>query len=211
MCHIENFSIKKQSNGKFLVEWEAVNADKIILNGRDVTGQNKFIATVKGCQTISLRAENATSYDEKEANVVYDSQTVYKDKIVEKKVVSATNVTVIIFLILFMAISAFSLYYAYQLEDRNYNGDRYLSDVFGYKPYLMVNGSNADRTVAVPAQGASLMYDINTNASEYEVLDLPNWCTLEKSGSHFIIKATKNRQSDRTANIRVKTKYNRFC
>ena len=206
MCHIENFSIKKQSNGKFLVEWEAVNADKIILNGRDVTGQNKFTATVKGCQTISLRAENATSYDEKEANVVYDSQTVYKDKIVEKKVVSATNVTVIIFLILFMAISAFSLYYAYQLEDRNYNGDRYLSDVFGYKPYLMVNGSNADRTVAVPTQGASLMYDINTNASEYEVLDLPNWCTLEKSGSHFIIKATKNRQSDRTANIRVKTK-----
>lgn len=206
MCHIEDFSIKKQSNGKFLVEWNAINADKIILNGRDVTGKNKFIATVKGSQTISLRAENATSYDEKEANVVYDSQTVYKDKIVEKKVVSATNVTAIIFLILFMAISASSLYYAYQLEDYNYNGDRYLSDVFGYKPYLMVNGSNADRTVEVPVQGASLMYDIETNASEYEVLDLPNWCTLEKSGSHFIIKAIKNRQSDRTANIRVKTK-----
>lgn len=206
MCHIENFSIKKQSNGKFLVEWDAINADRVTLNGIDVTGGNKFIATVKGSQTISLRAENATSYDEKEANVVYDSQTVYKDKIVEKKVVSATNVTAIIFLILFMAISASSLYYAYQLEDYNYNGDRYLSDVFGYKPYLMVNGSNADRTVEVPAQGASLMYDINTNASEYEVLDLPNWCTLEKSGSHFIIKAIKNRQSERTANIRVKTK-----
>ncbi len=206
MCHIENFSIKKQFNGKFLVEWNAVNADKVILNGRDVTGKNKFIATVKGSQTISLRAENATSYDEKEANVVYDSQTVYMDKIVEKKVVSATNVTAIIFLIIFIVISAFSLYYAYQLEDLNYNGHRYLSDVFGYKPYLMVNGSNADRTVKVPAQGVSLMYDIETNTSEYEVLDLPNWCTLEKSGSHFIIKATKNRQSDRTANIRIKTK-----
>lgn len=58
MCHIENFSIKKQSNGKFLVEWIAVNADKVILNGRDVTGKNKFIATVIGSQTISLRAEN---------------------------------------------------------------------------------------------------------------------------------------------------------
>ena len=67
MCHIENFSIKKQSNGKFLVEWVTINADKVILNGRDVTGKNKFIATVKGSQTISLRAENATSYDEKEA------------------------------------------------------------------------------------------------------------------------------------------------
>lgn len=205
MCHIENFSIKKQSNGKFLVEWNAINADKVILNGRDVIGKNKFIATVNGSQTISLRAENAISYDEKEANVVYDSQTVYKYKIVEKKVVSATNVTAIIFLILFMAISAYSLYYAYQLEDRNYNGDRYLSDVFGYKPYLMVNGSNADRTVEVPAQGTALMYDINTNASEYDVLDLPNWCTLEKDSSSFIIQASKNRLKERKADVKIRT------
>lgn len=205
MCHIENFTIKKQSSGKFLVEWVAVNADKVILNGRDVTGTNKLLATVKGSQTISLRAENTTSWDEKEVNVVYDSQTIYKDKIVEKKVVSATNVTAVIFLFIFIAISALSLYYAYQLEDRNYNGQRYLSDVFGYKPYLLVNGSNEGRKVNVPAQGASLMYDVKTNASGYEVLDLPNWCTLEKNGSHFIIKAIKNRQSDRTANIRIKT------
>ncbi len=206
MCHIENFSIKKQSNGKFLVEWIAVNADKVILNGRDVTGKNKFIATVKGSQTISLRAENATSYDEKEANVVYDSQTIYKDKIVEKKVTSGTNVFAIVFLVLFTLLSALLIHYAYQLENRNYSGDRYLSNIFGYKPYLLVNGSNEGREVNVPAQGASLMYDVKTNASEYEVLDLPNWCTLEKNGSHFIIKATKNRQSDRTANIRIKTK-----
>ena len=206
MCHIENFSIKKQSNGKFLVEWVTVNADKVILNGRDVTGKNKFIATVKGSQTISLRAENATSYDEKEANVVYDSQTIYKDKIVEKKVTSGTNVFAIVFLVLFILLSALLIHYAYQLENRNYSGDRYLSNIFGYKPYLLVNGSNEGRKVNVPAQGASLMYDVKTNASEYEVLDLPNWCTLEKNGSHFIIKATKNRQSDRTANIRIKTK-----
>lgn len=206
MCHIENFSVTKQSNGKFLVEWNAVNADKVILNGRDVTGKNKFIATIKGCQTISLRAENATSYDEKEANVVYDSQTIYKDKIVEKKVVSTTNVSAIIFLILFIAISAFSLYYAYQLEDRNYNGHRYLSDVFGYKPYLLVNGSNTSITVEVPPQGASLIYDIKTDASEYEVSDLPNWCTLEKDDSHFIIKAIKNRQEDRTADVKIETR-----
>lgn len=205
MCHIENFSIKKQSNGKFLVEWVTVNADKVILNGRDVTGKNKFIATVKGSQTISLRAENATSYDEKEANVVYDSQTIYKDKIVEKKVTSGTNVFAIVFLVLFILLSALLIHYAYQLENRNYSGDRYLSDVFGYKPYLMVNGSNADRTVEVPAQGASLMYDINTNVSEYEVLDLPNWCTLEKSGSHFIIQAIKNRLKERKADVKIRT------
>ena len=206
MCHIENFSIKKQSNGKFLVEWIAVNADKVILNGRDVTGKNKFIATIKGCQTISLRAENAISYDEKEANVVYDSQTIYKDKIVEKKVTSGTNVFAIVFLVLFILLSASLIHYAYQLENHNYSGDRYLSNIFGYKSYLLVNGSNEGRKVNVPAQGASLMYDDKTNASGYEVLDLPNWCTLEKNSSHFIIKATKNIQSDRTANIRIKTK-----
>lgn len=206
MCHIENFSVNKQSNGKFLVKWNAVNADKVILNGIEVTGKNTFMTTVKGSQTIYLRAENATSYDEKEANIVYDSETVYKDIIVEKKVVSATNVTAILVLILFIGISVLSLYYAYQLEDRNYTGQRYLSDVFGYKPYLMINGSNKDRTVEISSQGASLMFDIRTNAFEYKVLDLPNWCTLEKDVSNFIITATKNRKSNRTANIRVKTR-----
>lgn len=206
MCHIENFSIKKQPNGKFLVEWIAVNADKVILNGRDVTGKNKFIATVNGSQTISLRAENETSFDVKEANVVFDSQTIYKDKIVERKVTSGTNVFAIVFLVLFFLLSSLLIHYAYQLENRNYSGDRYLSNIFGYKPYLLVNGSNEGRKVNVPAQGASLMYDVKTNASEYEVLDLPNWCTLEKNGSHFIIKAPKNSQSDRTANISIKTK-----
>ena len=40
---------------------------------------------VKGSQTILLRADNTTSFDVKEANVVYDSQIIYKDKIVERK------------------------------------------------------------------------------------------------------------------------------
>lgn len=205
MCHIENFAVKKQTNGKFLVEWNAVNADKVTINGSDVTGKNKFVTTVKGSQTILLRADNSTSYDVKEVNVVYDSQTIYKDKIVEKKVTSKTNVFAVLFLILFVLLSALLIHYAYQLENRNYSGDRYLSNIFGYKPYLLVNGSNKSRTVNIPAQGASLMYDVYTNSTNYEVLDLPNWCTLEKSGSQFIIKATKNRQSDRTCNIRVKT------
>lgn len=115
MCHIENFAVKKQSNGKFLVEWDAINADKVTINGRDVTGENRFIVTVKGNQTILLRADNATSFDVKEVNVVYDSQIIYKDKVVERTVTSATNVVTIILLIVFIIVSAFSLYYAYQL------------------------------------------------------------------------------------------------
>ena len=205
MCHIENFAVKKQSNGKFLVEWNAINADKVTINGRDVTGQSRFIVPVKGSQTILLRADNTTSFDVKEANVVYDSQIIYKDRIVERKVASAANTVTIFFLIVFIIISVFSLHYAYQLEDRNYSGERFLSNIFGYKPYLLVNGSSEVRKVNVPAQGASLVCDVKTNASEYEVLDLPDWCTLEKSDSHFIIKATKNRQGDRTADIRIRT------
>ena len=92
------------------------------------------------------------------------------------------------------------------MEDRNYSGERFLSNIFGYKSYLLINGSNEGRTVNIPTHGASLMYDVKTNASEYEVLDLPKWCTLEKNDSYFIIKATKNRQSNRTANIRIKTR-----
>lgn len=205
MCHIDNFSVKKQSNGKFIVEWNAVNADKVILNGKDVTGLNQFPVTVKGSYTIYLRAENVTSYDEKETTIAYDSQTIYKDKIVEKEVVSPTNVTAIFFLIIFIAVSAISLLYAYKLEDRNYTGQRHLSDIFGYKQYLLVNGSNLSRTVTVPPQGGYLMYDISTNATDYKVIDLPDWCTLNKDGSHFIIKTTKNRKGKRTANIRVVT------
>ena len=204
MCHIENFSIKKQANGKFLVEWSAINAEQATLNGRDVTGQHKVIATVKENQTISLRAENATSFDVKEANVVYESQILYKDKIVERKVASETNVVAILLLIVFIILSALSIYYAYQLEDRNYSGQRYLSDIFGYKPYLLINGSNKNRTVKVPPQGAYIMSDIQTNASEYDVHDLPDWCVLDKSESYFVIKAIKNRLNDRRADIRVK-------
>lgn len=205
MCHIEGFSVKKRTNGKFLVEWNAINADKVTINGQDVTGQSRFILTVKGSQIIQLRADNSTSHDIEEAYVVYDSQTIYKDKIVEKRVTSATNILTAIFLVLFILLSTILFYYAYQLEDRNYSGDRYISNILGYKPYLLVNGSNTSVTVEVPPQGASLIYDIKTNASEYEVFDLPNWCTLEKDDSHFIIKAIKNIQEDRTADVKVGT------
>lgn len=205
MCHIDNFFVTKQANGKFLVEWDAINAEKVALNGRDVTGQNKFIATIKGNQSITLRAENATSFDVKEANIVYESQTIYKDKIVERKVTSETNVAVVILLIVFSLLSAFSIYYAYQLEDHNYSGQRYLSDIFGYKPYLLINGDNKDRIIILPPQGVSIRYDIQTNANEYEIVGLPNWCSLNKNASHFVINASENRSKSRTASIRVKT------
>ena len=207
-CHIDSFAVTTQSNGKFLVEWNAVNADKVIINGQDVTGLNKLVVTVRGSQTILLRAENATSFDIKESNVVYDSQIIYKDKIVEKKVISRVNITLKKILILFIAISAISIYYAYQLEDANYKGRRYLSEVFGYKPYLWVNGADTCRMVHIKANGESVKFDIKTNASEYEILDLPNWCTLNKNDSTFTIMATKNTQSDRTAAVRVKTNDN---
>lgn len=204
MCHIENFSVKKQANGKFLVEWNAINAEKVTLNGGDVTGNNKSVVTVKGSYNITLRADNATSFDVKEFNVIYESQTIYKDKIVEKKVTSGVNVAVL-FLIAFIILSAFSIYYAYRLEDRNYSGPRHISNILGYKPYLLINGDNKDRTITVPPQGASIMHDIQTNASEYEIIDLPDWCGIDKRTSHFVIKATKNRLKNRTASIKVKT------
>lgn len=207
MCHIENFAVERLLNGFFHVEWEAINADKVTVNGIDVTGKDSFTVCVPSSETILLRAENATSFDVKEAFVVYGPDTIYKDRVVTKKVRSPIKAATIIFLIVFIIISAVSLHYAYQLEDRNYSGERFLSDIFGYKSYLLVNGSNESRTVNVPAQGASLIYDVKTNAAEYEVLDLPNWCSLEQYDSLFIIHADRIRQGKRTATIRIKTRY----
>lgn len=211
LCHIENFSVKKQTNGKFVIEWNAINADRVTINEQVVTGQNKFVITVNGIQSIVLRAENATSFDVKEWNVVYELQTiykdkvVYKDKIVEKKVKSGSSGITTFFLIVFLLLSILLMRYAYQLEDRNYDGTRYFSDMFGHKPYLLVNGSNDDRMVQIPAQGASIMLDIKTNASEYDILDLPNWCTLDKKDTCIIIKADKNKQMIRKAIVRIVT------
>lgn len=109
MCHIENFSIKKQSNGKILIEWKAINATKVTLNNKDVTGQNKYSINIKGSQFVRLRAENSISHDEKESHIFYDSQTIYKDKIVEKKVRSKTSVFAVILLVLSIFIFLVSL------------------------------------------------------------------------------------------------------
>lgn len=109
MCHIENFSIKKQSNGRILIEWKAINATKVTLNNKDVTGQNKSSINIKGSQFVRLRAENSISHDEKESHIFYDSQTIYKDKIVEKKIRSKTSVFAVILLVLSIFIFLVSL------------------------------------------------------------------------------------------------------
>ncbi len=205
MCHIENFSVKRQINDKFIVEWNAVNADKITLNGSNVTGYNKYTVTIKGSQIITLRAENSISSDVKESHVVYDSQIIYKDKIVKKNVPSETSIHIIIWLTVFVLLSMILVWYAYRLEDNNYNGTKCLSAVFGYKPYLMINGETNDRTVIIPAQGAALIYDIKTNADKYEIQNIPDWCVVDKNNLNFVINVPKNKLIKRNANIIVKT------
>ena len=206
MCHIENFSVKRQINDKFIVEWNAVNADKITLNGSNVTGYNKYTVTIKGSQIITLRAENSISSDVKESHVVYDSQTIYKDKIVKKNVPSETSIHIIIWLTVFVLLSMILVWYAYRLEDNNYNGTKCLSAVFGYKPYLMINGETKDRTIIIPAHGAALIYDIKTNADKYEIQNIPDWCVVDKNNLNFVINVPKNKLIKRNANIIVKTK-----
>lgn len=108
MCHIEKFSIKKQSNEKILIQWETINATKVTLNNKDVTGLNKY--SINGSQfVVRLRAENSISHEEKDFYIFYDSQTIFKDKIVVKKVKSKTSVFAVILLVLSIFIFLVSL------------------------------------------------------------------------------------------------------
>ena len=200
-CRIENFSVRRKTAGKFIVEWNAVNADKVTLNGIDVTGRNLYEITVSGYQTIVLRADNAHSFDVKESSAVYATKTVYKERIVEQKVAAATNVAAIILLCVFILVSIITLRYAYRLENPGYSGPKYLSNMLGYQPYLLVNGANSCLTVQVPPRGGYVVYNVNTNAFDYEVRNLPSWAKVvaQDRGSFTVSYEDNSNSSERTA------------
>lgn len=109
-CSIKNFSVKKQTDDRFLVLWDTLNANKVTLNDKDVTGQKKSILTINGSLNVVLRAENTTSSDTKECFIVNELQTIVTEKIIEKEVCKSHYkipfylllIVVLILLILFL-------------------------------------------------------------------------------------------------------------
>ena len=131
-CHIDDLSITRQETGKYMVEWNAVNADKVTLNGNDVTALNKVVVSVNSNKVITLRAENAYSCDVKDLNLIYDVTTVYRDRIVEKPVGVRLGV-VFIMMVAFFASLFLTLAYAYRLESPNYKGKHIITEIIGHR------------------------------------------------------------------------------
>ena len=132
MCHIDDLSISRKETGKYLVQWKAVCADKVTLNGSDVTGRDKVVVSVNSSKVITLRAENACSCDVKELNLIYDVNTVYKDRVVEKPVGVRLGIVFIMMLTFFISLFL-TLAYAYALESPNYKGKHIITEMIGSK------------------------------------------------------------------------------
>lgn len=91
-CSITNFDIGRINHGQFIVRWSVVNAKRVFLNDSEVTGKTESIVPVKNIYPLTLRAENEFSFDTKQIalfhDIVHDTRTIYRDRIVEKKVLS---------------------------------------------------------------------------------------------------------------------------
>lgn len=103
MCHIDSFTARKKNN-VLLLEWVVVNADKIVLNGTDVTGKTSCEVSVKGAQHYILRADNDVSFDVESLHLYCDTVTEYRERTIVKRVNNkGWIVTLLIVLILLLA------------------------------------------------------------------------------------------------------------
>ena len=123
-CSIKNFSVKKQTDDRFLVLWDTLNANKVTLNDKDVTGQKKSILTINGSLNVVLRAENTTSYDTKECFIVNELQTIVTEKIIEKEVCkSHYKIPFYLLLIVVLILLILFLFFCKSGESQGNNGN----------------------------------------------------------------------------------------
>ena len=123
-CSIKNFSVKKQTDDRFLVLWDTLNANKVTLNDKDVTGQKKSILTINGSLNVVLRAENTTSSDTKECFIVNELQTIVTEKIIEKEVCkSHYKIPFYLLLIVVLILLILFLFFCKSGESQGNNGN----------------------------------------------------------------------------------------
>lgn len=80
MCHIDSFTVRRMPKG-LLLEWVAVNADKILLNGVDMTGKTSHKITPEGEQHYVLRADNDLSFDVEHLHLFSGKEVIYRERI----------------------------------------------------------------------------------------------------------------------------------
>lgn len=114
---------------------------------------------------------------------------VYRDKIVK---VDKLPIWTIITLIALAIISGVLIWYSYRLEDENYIGSKYLSNVLGEKEYLKVNGCDSVAPLVFTTNDIAQFLNVSSNG-DYHIEGLPSWCLIQDSTSNgFSIKPFAN-------------------
>lgn len=108
MCHIDSFIARKQAGSQFILEWKVANAEKVLLDGVDVTGKVSQEIKVDRFKKVSLRIENEISFDVEQIEIYYAEVTEYKYITVYKQKGGAwrfLSITLIVILLILLLLS----------------------------------------------------------------------------------------------------------
>lgn len=191
-CSITRFEIAASNQKQCLVRWGVINAKRVFLNDIEVTGKTEITLRTKEVNQLSLRAENEISFDTKQIILFQETHTIYKDRIVEKKVPSKIAISLVIISVF---LSTFLIIFSGKI----------ISIVEGEKTYLSVNGLSDSLYISAPPEGANMLFNIKTNDSTFQVTNTPDWCEVIKEHNSFWIKMSRNSNASRKADIKVET------
>ena len=191
-CSITRFEIVGCNRGKCLVRWSVVNAKRVFLNDNEVTGKTEITICVNKVDHLTLRAENEISFDTKQMTLFQETHTIYKERIVEKKVPSLFATSLVIIFIILSTLLIFS-------------GKYIMPMIEGEKAYLLVNGEKDSLYLSAPSEGANILFNVQTNDSTFQVTNTSDWCEVIKEDDSFWVKMSRNSIANREADIKVET------
>jgi hypothetical protein len=74
------------------------------------------------------------------------------------------------------------------------------------KPYLFVNDCSSELTQYLFADASTLIFYVKTNSVNWYIRQLPNWCSVSKNSSYFVLHYQKNPMHEsRSASFNVVT------
>lgn len=191
-CSITIFEIVGCNRGKCLVRWSVVNAKRVFLNDTEVTGKTEITIRVNKVDHLTLRAENEISFDTKQITLFQETHTIYKERIVEKKVPSLFAVSLVIIVIILSTLLVFSGKYIMPMIEEE-------------KAYLLVNGEKDSLYLSAPSEGANILFNVQTSDSTFQVTNTSDWLEITKENDSFWVKMSRNSIANRKADIKVET------
>lgn len=192
VCSITRFEIVGSNRGQCHVRWSTVNAKRVFLNDTEVTGKTEIAICTNKVNPLTLRAENEISFDTKQITIFNETHTIYKERIIEKRVPSLFTISLVIILIILSTILIISR-------------EKIIPMIEGEKTYLLVNGQNDSLYISAPSEGANIYFNIQTNDSTFQLANIPEWCEVIKEDDSFWIKMPHNSNANREADIKVET------